>query len=587
MPLDSLTIQALVEELAPVIVGGKIDKVQQPARDMLLLSIRGQGGSHRLAVSGGVGSARVHITRESFENPQSPPMFCMLMRKHIVGARITALYQPEVERMAVMELDAFDEMGFPEKKKLVIEMLGRGTNIILVSGDGHIIDCLRRVDAEMNPVRQVLPGLIYRLPPKQDKAPFFESASGEKRRMLQSADPDRAADRWITESFSGVSPTLAREMCVRAAGDASPRIGGLTQEQKENLADVMDAFCDSARAKEFSPCMITVDGRPKEFSCVRLSQFGQAGETVIFDSFSGLLDAFYTKRDKADDMRRRAQSLTKSVRNAHDRVKRKLELQRSDLKKTDSREEKRKYGDLITANIYRLKKGMTEFETEDYYEEDCPVIRIALDPQKTPQQNAAAFYKEYNKAKSARMHLTELIVSAERDLDYLQSVLDEIARAENEKDLAEIRRELTETGYLRRQKGSQKERIQEQKPLSFRSSAGLEILVGRNNAQNDRLTTKTARKTDIWFHTQKIHGSHVILRTEGGDPDTQSLMEAASLAAFYSQGRESGKVPVDFTLVRYVKKPSGALPGKVIYTDYNTVMAQPDEALAEKLKTGK
>lgn len=587
MPLDSLTIQALIEELAPVIVGGKIDKVQQPARDMLLLSIRGAGGNHKLAISGGVGSARLHITRESFENPQSPPMFCMLMRKHIVGARITALYQPEFERMAVIELDAFDDMGFPEKKKLIIEMLGRGTNIILVSGDGHIIDCLRRVDAEMNPVRQVLPGLIYRLPPKQEKTPFFESGAEERRSMLQSASGDLVADRWITNSFSGVSPTLAREMCVRATGDASPCLGALTQEQKKDIEDVMQAFCDSAAAKEFTPCMITVDGRPKEFSCVNLSQFGRTGETVIFDGFSELLDAFYTKRDKADDIRRRAQSLNKSVKNAHDRVKRKLELQRSDLKKTDSREEKRKYGDLITANIYRLKKGMTEFETEDYYEEDCPTIRIALDPQKTPQQNAAAFYKEYNKAKSARMHLTELIVSAERDLDYLQSVLDEIARAENENDLAEIRRELTETGYLRRQKTNHKERTQEQKPLSFRSSAGLEILVGRNNAQNDRLTTRTARKTDVWFHTQKIHGSHVILRTEGEDPDTQSLMEAAMLAAFYSQGRESGKVPVDFTLVRYVKKPSGSLPGKVIYTDYNTVIVQPDETLVDKLKTGK
>lgn len=586
MPLDSLTIQALIDELAPAVVGGKIDKVQQPARDMLLLSIRGQGGGSRLIVSGGVGSARLHLTAESFENPQSPPMFCMLMRKHIVGARITALYQPEFERMAVFELNAFDEMGFPEKKKLVVEMLGRGTNIILVSGDGHIIDCLRRVDAEMNPMRQVLPGLLYRLPPKQDKRPFFQTAPEERRALLSSAPPDICADRWMTETFSGVSPTLAREMCVRAIGDTSPRTGAMSPQEKTCLADVMDAFCESAAAKEFTPCMITVDGRPKEFSCVRLTQFGNAGETMLYDSFSQLLDAFYTKRDKSDDIRRRAQSLNKSVKNAHDRVRRKLELQRTDLKKTETREEKRKCGELITANIYRLKKGMTELETEDYYEDGCPMIKITLDPQKTPQQNAAAYYKEYNKAKSARMHLTELITAAERDLDYLQSVLDELARAENDRDLAEIRRELTDTGYLRRQKGAPKEKLHEQKPLVFHSSAGLEILVGRNNAQNDRLT-KDARKTDVWLHTQKIHGSHVILKTGGDAPDTQSLMEAAALAAYYSQGRESGKIPVDITLARYVKKPAGALPGKVVYTDYSTVVVQADEALVERLRAGK
>ncbi len=584
MPLDSLTIHALIKELEPELVGAKIDKVQQPARDMLLLSIRGAAGNFRLVVSGGVVSARLNMTEESFDNPQSPPMFCMLMRKHIAGARITALYQPDFERMAVMELAAYDEMGFPEKKKLVIEMMGRGTNIILVGGDGHIIDCLRRVDAEMNPARQVLPGLIYRLPPKQDKLPFFTSDSGKKREFLQSTDGAVMADRWLTNTFSGISPALAREMCARAFGSVSVRVGELSPEQRLNFADIMDAFCESANAGEFVPCMVLLDGRPKEFSCVRLSQYEGVGEIVIYPGFSSLIDAFYTKKDKAENIRHRSQSLHRSVKNAYDRTLRKLELQRSDLKKTDARDELRKCGDLITANIYRLKKGMTEFETQDYYLEDCPIVKIKLDPQKTPQQNAAAYYKQYGKARSAAEHLVGLIETAERDAEYLQSVLDELERAENDGDLAEIRAELTQTGYLRQQKGKTRQSRQEHKPLVFRSTSGLDILVGRSNVQNDRLTSKLARRNDVWLHTQKIHGSHVILRTEDEQPDMQSIMEAAAIAAYYSQGRDSGKVPVDYTLVRYVKKPSGALPGKVIYTDYSTVMVQPDEELVGRLR---
>lgn len=585
MPLDSLTVSALVDELAPVLTGGKIDKIQQPARDMLLFSIRSIQGNVRLAVSGGVGSARLHLTRESFDNPQSPPMFCMLMRKHLLGARIVSLSQPDFERVAVMELDAFDELGVLSRKQLIVEMIGRATNLILVGSDGRIIDCLRRVDAEMNPVRQVLPGLIYHLPPKQEKTEFFSTSSEERREAWFSASPETTADHWLTSTYSGVSPTLAKEMCVRAFGDVSPRIQSLSEEERASFPDILDVFIDSARAKEFTPYMFLLDGKPKDFSCVRLSQYG--AETVVYPSFSELLDAFYTRRDKSDDIRRRAQSLRKSIKNAHDRTIRKLELQRSDLKKTEGRDEKRKYGDLITANIYRLKKGEAELVAEDYYEENSPEVHIKLDPMKTPQQNAAAYYKEYNKLKSARSHLTELTAAAERDLEYLKSVLDELDRAENDRDIAEIRRELTETGYIRRQRGAKKEKISEQKPLVFRSTSGLEILVGRNNAQNDKLTLKTARKTDIWFHTQKIHGSHVILRTEGLEPDAQSLVEAASLAAYYSQGRDGGKIAVDFTPVRYVKKPSGALPGMVIYTEYNTMMAQPDEALVEKLKVSK
>ena len=317
---------------------------------------------------------------------------------------------------------------------------------------------------------------------------------------------------------------------------------------------------------------------------MRISQYGSDMQGESFGSFSELLDAFYTRRSQADDLRRRTQSLRKTVKNAHDRVMRKLELQQDELRKTAKRDEKRRWADLITANLYRAKNGADSMTVEDFYEEDYPTVTIPLDRLKTPQQNAAAYYKEYTKAKTAERYLTGLIAENTRDGEYLASVLDEIDRVKGESDIADIRRELTETGYIRAQKNAQKQRVKESAPLSYISSGGYEILVGRSNSQNDRLTLKTAHKGDIWLHTQKIHGSHVIIRCAGENVDEATLAEAASLAALHSQASGGGKVSVDYTRVKFVKKPQGSLPGMVIYTDYSTVLAEADEALAESLK---
>lgn len=297
-----------------------------------------------------------------------------------------------------------------------------------------------------------------------------------------------------------------------------------------------------------------------------------------------MLDAFYARRDRLESRRRRSHELTKQIRTIRDRLARKLVAQGEEYKRTEGREEIRKTAELITANLYQLHRGDSELVCEDYYTEGCPTVRIPLDPLKTPQQNAAAMYKEYNKCKAARAHLDRLIAEGEQQLDYLNSVLEELALAESEKDISDIRRELTETGYLRRPKGGKPDRSRLQAPLRFVSDDGLEILVGRSNVQNDELTTKTARRTDYWLHTQKVHGSHVILRCDGLEPPARSIEQAASLAAYYSQGREGGKLPVDYTMVRFVRKPSGALPGKVIYTDYKTILAEADEKLTARLK---
>ena len=585
MALDAICIAALTPELRTTLVGAKIDKVQQPARDMLILSVHSRnGGSARLLASCGTGTARLHITQESFENPQSPPMFCMLLRKHLVGAHIENIYQPDFERMLIFDLNAFDEMGTPVKKQLVLEMMGRNSNIILVGPEGHIIDCLRRVDSDMSISRQVLPGLIYRLPPKQEKPILSFMTEDEIRVCFSVKNNEKCADKWLLDSFSALSPLICREISYRACGEVSKPLAEFSAEQEEKLLTELFVLRSLINTEAFSASMLVKDELQHDFSFMPILQYENAMKIQAFSDFSTLLDSFFTLRDQREMQRRKAQGLQKSVKSAHERALRKLTARREELLRAENREIHRKRGDLVTANLYRMKKGDHVLECEDYYEDSTPQIKIPLDPLKTPQQNAAKFYRDYNKAKTAETYLYDLIAKGEREANYLASVLDAVSRTENERDLAEIRRELTETGFLRAQKNAKKEKIKQNAPMRFISTSGMEILVGKNNTQNDLLTTKQARRTDIWLHVQKLHGSHVIISCKDSAPDKQALSEAASLAAYFSQGRDIGKLPVDYTQVRYVKKPSGSMPGAVIYTDYKTIIATPDEKLADQLK---
>ena len=572
MPLDAICIAGLCAELEQKIVGGRIDKVQQPERDMLLLSLRANGKNRRLLLAAGTGNARVHLTEASFENPAEPPMFCMLLRKHLVGAHIVSIFQPAHERMLTLLLDTHDELGVEARKQLIVEMIGRSANVILVGEDGRIIDCLRRVDFAGDAMRRLLPGMLYRMPPKQEKLSFFDSDLESRRALIAQADRQTPMDKWLLDRFSGLSPLICRELSFRCGGDWG------------RIAAQMDALQETVENGEFTPCLISRDGKPLDYSFLAIAQYGEAAQIERCDSFSALLDAFYTRRDKQEQQRRRGHELQKQVKTARDRLARKLAGQREELKRTETMEEQRQRAELVTANLYRLKKGERSLVCENYYEPDCPALTIPLDPLKTPQQNAAAMYKEYNKLKGAKKHLTVLIAEGEQQLEYLNSVLDELERAESEKDLSDIRRELKETGVLRRQKQGKAEKGRAQSPLRFVTDTGLEVLVGRSNVQNDELTTKLARRTDYWLHTQRVHGSHVILRCDGLEPDDVSIEQAAVIAAWYSQGREGGKVPVDYTMVRFVRKPSGALPGKVLYTDYRTLTVEADEELVKRLK---
>ena len=572
MALDTVMLSALAAELRPKLEGARIDKVRQPEREQVLLSIRNKGENMRLLINAGAGSGRVALTRQSFENPAEPPMFCMLLRKYLVGARIEKLTQPNWERLLMVDIISHNELGDSVCLKLAIELMGRSSNLVLVGDDGRIIDCLRRMEYGGDVQRRMLPGMIYRLPPAQKKPLIFDCDRAQIESALNSSEDGKPLDKRLLDSFSGLSPLVCRELVHRAFYDISC------------LPDALEAFLESVRAGEFTPTLLTKDGKPAEYSFMQPKQYGSEYEQQSLNSFSELLDAYYSKRELSERRRRRARELSHSVKTARDRIQRKLVCRLEELERTYGREEIRKNAELLTANMYRVKRGDSSVTVEDYYTDGCPSVEIKLDILKTPQQNAAAMFKEYNKLKTAEIHLTALVAEGEKQLDYLNSVLDELERAETERDLAEIRRELLETGYLKKQKGAKPDKSKKQGPMRFISSDGYEILVGRSNSQNDELTTKTARRTDIWLHTKSVHGSHVIISCEGREPPERTIAEAASIAAYYSQGREGGKTAVDYTAVRFVRKPSGSMPGKVVYTDYRTVMAEADEALCEKLK---
>ncbi len=572
MALDAILLSGIVSELKPKIVGARIDKVQQPERDKIVFSLRG-GDSLRLLVDVGAGSGRIQQTKMSFENPAEPPMFCMLLRKYLTGGRIETIEQPDWERLVLVNITSRNELGDNVDLRLAVELMGRSSNLILIGSDGRIIDCLRRMDYGGDAERRLLPGMIYRLPPKQRKPLVFSLSQAEIEQTLSASDAGKSADKRIMDSFSGLSPLVCRELACRC-GD-NPAL----------VPEAIEAFIESVRAEELTPILFTEDGKPKEFSFMQLRQYSGIYQSQTLDSFSELLDAYYSKRDILERRRRRSKELSHHVKTAHDRIARKLAVQKQELEKCSERDEIRRNAELLTANLYRVRKGDASITVEDYYEPECPQRTIKLNPLKTPQANAAAMFKEYNKLKTAEQHLTSLISEGEKQLEYLSSVLDETNRAETEDDLAEIKAELVGTGYIKKQRGAKERKHKKQGPMRFMSSDGFEILVGRSNSQNDELTTKTARRTDIWLHTKTVHGSHVIISCDGLTPPEQTIEEAAQLAVFYSQARDGGKTLVDYTMVRNVRKPSGSLPGKVIYSDYSTLSVSADEALAERLRT--
>lgn len=572
MAFDAVFLTAVLEELRQKIIGLRVEKIQQPARDTVLLGLRGK---ERLLLSANVNRPRIHLTGASYENPAQPPMFCMLLRKHLSGGRIAELRQPPAERMVDLVLDCTDEMGIPCQKHLILELMGRNSNLILAGEDGRIIDCLRRVDFEMSELRQVLPGLFYHEPPRQSRGIPSETSEEMIVEKLRAVDSPKRLDKWLIDSFDGFSPLIARELSYGFCGETDGDILTMDREKLGGYLAEQFRFCS------YRPILLICDGQPKEYSYRPIEQYGQYMQAEELESFSGLLDRFYTQTEHSDRMRQKTQTLRKTVTTLRERTLRKLELQRKEYESTLDREQLRQMGDIVTANLHAIERGQTRLVAEDFYHDMVPV-EIPLKPELSPQQNAARFYKDYAKAKNAEKILTEQMERAEIEAEYLAMVLEELSRVEGEADLWEIREELEQGGYIRPDRKKQK--VRPGKPMEFLSSDGYRIYVGRNNCENDRLSLKTARKDDLWLHIQKFHGTHVIIACAGVTPPDETITEAAQLAAWFSQAKEGQNVPVDVTPVRYLRKPKGAKPGMVVYDKYRTVIVTPDGNLAERLR---
>ena len=583
MPFDAVFLSAVTAELRESLVGSRIDKIQMPARDLVVLQFHGANGNGRLLLSASSNSPRLHLTTAPLENPAQPPMFCMLLRKHLSGGRIVSLRQPPMERLVDITFDCTDEMGEPAQKHLILELMGRNSNLILLGSDGRVLDCLRRVDFEMSEKRQVLPGLFYHEPPALEKENPAEATAESIIDALVNFEGQKRFDKWLLDTYGGLSPLICRELSHELFATVEAEIGEMSEETRKTAAEALYQRFQNLTSDP-RPVMLRKAGRPSDFSFRPIAQYGDFLETEEYDSFSRLLDGFYADRDHAERMRQKTQAIHKTIANLRDRTRRKLEIQRKELTATYDRERLRQLGDIVTANLHAIKRGQTRLTAVDFYDPDMKEIEITLSPQISPQQNAAKFYKDYNRAKTAEKMLTEQIAKGETELDYLCSILDELERAETEKDVSEIRLELVQGGYVRDTDKKKRMKTQPTRPMEFVSSDGYTIRVGRNNRQNDELILKQSAKGDLWLHVQKLHGSHVVIECAGVRPPDQTVTEAAMLAAWYSQARDSQNVPVDVTPVKQIKKPVGGKPGMVIYHVYNTVYVTPDGELQNRLK---
>ncbi|MBQ8176597.1 MAG: NFACT family protein [Oscillospiraceae bacterium] len=573
MALDGAFLHIVKKELGHLI-GGRVDKISQPSREEVVIAFRTHGGNCKLLISASAGSARVHITKKSIENPKVPPMFCMLLRKHLGNGRLLDIRQDGLERILYFDFEAMNELGDMVKVTLAVEIMGRCSNLVIINADGKIIDSIKRVDAEMSRERMVLPGMTYTYPPRDNRLDFRNCTAEEISNAAEQL-PDCDLSKALIKIFEGLSPIVAREWVYYAAQGNDAVKSDLHGELLERLAFVIN---QTARECDENRCTFTVvkdkEGLLKDFSFIPINQYVGLMDTKELDSACDLLDYFYSERDSISRMKQRSQDLYKLLLNATDRISRRLANQRIELKESENREEFKLKGDLISANLYRVEKGMGSVRVENFYDENCPEIEIKLDPRLTPSQNMQHYYAEYRKADTAEKILTEQIAKGEEELAYIDSVFDALTRTNGEDEVNELRMELAEQGYIRAAKLKGKP-PKSHPPLEFKSPDGFTVLVGRNNKQNDMLTTKLAEKTDIWLHTKNITGSHVIIRANGQDVPDDTIIYAARLAAFHSKAKNSSQVPVDYVPVKFVKKPSGSKPGMVIFTNNRTLYVTP------------
>ncbi len=567
MAFDAFFLKAVLSEITPVALGARVEKIHQPSRDTVIFHLRCETGRQKLLFAPNPASPRLHFTASNPENPDQPPMFCMLLRKHLSGARLSGISQMEMERMAEFIFDCTDEMGYPVQKKLIVELMGKTCNLYLVDGQGRILDCLRRVALDESAKRAALPGFHYQKPEESTKQNPEKLTKEDYVNLLTQAGADVLADR-LMDNLGGLSPLVCREAALFATGETDTRIECLDIEA---VADKLQLFFAEHIGHPKPYFYPLPDGTPKQFAFCPILEYGENQQA---ESFSQLMDSYYIVKDRKDAMRQKGQAVRKTVSNLVQRITRKIAIQEKELAETYNRERLRQLGDIVTANLHKITKGQTVLQAEDFYDEQMPVIDIPLSVTLSPQQNAAKFYKDYTRMKNAEKELTRQIALGQEEQNYLQSVLEELNRAETEAELEEIRQELQAGGYLRAD-GKKRLKQAKSRPMEFTSTDGYTIMVGRNNRQNEELTFKWARRDDLWLHASKVHGSHVIIACGGTTPPDDTVTQAAQLAAFYSESTGGQNIPVDVTNVKQVKKTPGAKPGMVIYHTYRTVIVNP------------
>lgn len=590
MALDGTLLRQIRHELESCLIGARIDKIHQFSREEMIFVLRlpqpTEDGSRtvKLYLSAGADSPRIHLTSASFENPKSPPMFCMLMRKYLGSAKLIEIRQIGLDRILHLVFETRNEMGDLIQLTVAIEIMGRHSNIILIDETGRVIDSIKRIDDTMSSVRPILPGVRYTLPPAQDKLDLIDVTPEQIEQRLRTGK-DTPLSKALLSAVQGVSPIVCREIANYVFLGDDRVISEMTENHFDRLRFFLTKVIDYAKNYTGTPTSV-IDSRkkPMDFSFMDIHQYGGSMFTRTYDTYSQLLDDFYTQRDNIQRMRHRSADLLKVLANTADRIARKLNLQQKELADCSDRETWKIYGDLINANLYSIQKGDRTATLVNFYDENQAEVTIPLDPRKTPAQNAQKYYGEYRKADTAEKKLRELIEEGQQEAIYIDSVFDALTRAQTNDELSAIRAELAEQGYLRK-KGPAPKKGKETKlaPKRYRSDDGFLILVGRNNVQNDQLTLKDARGRDVWFHTKNIPGSHTIVVSDGQEVPDSTLNQAAIIAAANSKAADSAQVPVDYTLIKNVKKPRGTKPGMVIYVNYQTAYVTPDFELEKRL----
>ena len=582
MAFDACMMRAVLTEIRREFPEAKIEKVLQPRNDEIDMLIHYGRKSRRLVFNVGPNAPRLQLSDKPRENPLKAPMFCMLLRKYFVGAKIVAAQQPGFDRIAEFTVACYDEMGFATEKKIVCEIMGKYANLIILDKDSKILSALKIIDFAASTVRQVLPGLKYQVPAKADKLSPLEIDEELFFEKLSSFAPERSAEKFITSTYSGIATQIAHELTYRTTGALDVPICNI---DKTRFYSIFRAWQQLLINESYTPTVIfDKDGKPLDYSYMDITYYGDGVDKRQFDSLSEMLDTYFEEKDRLEHIHQRARDIINLLSNAEARTERKLGIQRQALLDAERGEEYKKYGDLITANLYRLERGMESFVCTDYYDESCPEIEVKLDGRLSPSQNAQKMYKLYNKCKTAKAVLSEQVVIWERELHYLESVREFLSKAECEQDVLEIRDELYRSGYASKLRGYTPPKKITSTPHRFKTSGGYELLVGRNNLQNDNLTFKTASKGDLWFHTKDIPGSHVIMLCDGEEPSERDYTEAASIAARYSKAT-ADLVAVDYTRVKNIKKPAGSKPGFVTYkTNYTAFVRPATDAKIEEMK---